>query len=511
MQSLLARRLILTLAILIGTSSFLPTIARAEAMEATESTATPAVVTEPVAIEPVVAEPVVISEPTVVSEPTVTVPEPTVAEPVVAGPVAEPVVSEPAVSEIPEIVPTVSAPAIEPAPAESVVPTNDEEQIGVEAEKDFTNIVRQTTDYTCGPAALATLILLKGGEAQELELAQLAGSTEAKGTSMLGLKRAATELGYQAKVKRWNLERLKAAELPVLIHDTKADSTAHYSVVKGFTATTVLLADTEVGNLELSLADFEKVYTGRVLTIKPMETVQDGMSLDAVANVLEANPELGAIAFDKKGNIIPVDQLDDINDQEAESIHGRGDTTTLTIQLSQLPLNLRMALAGAGFGGTAITVLATLSTGEIVGIIGAAAFGTWLINWLFDQIDVMVKKLVKKLQKVKAAERAATRPAPEDGGKCGPNGGTYMLLDAVGKVMYVGRTDDLGRREAEHAKNPDKSKLRFKVDKMTNNCDAQRGREQILWEKHNPPLNKIRPIRQDNPNLKRYMDAGRKL
>jgi RHS repeat-associated protein len=91
-----------------------------------------------------------------------------------------------------------------------------------------------------------------------------------------------------------------------------------------------------------------------------------------------------------------------------------------------------------------------------------------------------------------------------------PKGGTYALTDNDKKVQRTGRTKDLERREKEHKKSEDTKDLDFNVDKRTDNKDAQRGREQQLHEKHNPPLNKIKPIRDNNPNKKKYMDAAKK-
>ena len=91
-------------------------------------------------------------------------------------------------------------------------------------------------------------------------------------------------------------------------------------------------------------------------------------------------------------------------------------------------------------------------------------------------------------------------------------GGTYKLVDPrTGKVMRTGRTCDLARRQAEHARHADTKHLRFEVDMYTDNHAAQRGREQIIHDLYDPPMNKIRPIRRNHPNMREYLDAARKL
>ena len=93
-----------------------------------------------------------------------------------------------------------------------------------------------------------------------------------------------------------------------------------------------------------------------------------------------------------------------------------------------------------------------------------------------------------------------------------PKGGTYTLTDPkTGEVQYVGRSSDLNRRAAEHGRSGDKGNLKFNVDKRTDNYAAQRGREQILYDKHKPPMNKRQPISPNNPNRKKYMKAGQAL
>jgi hypothetical protein len=91
-------------------------------------------------------------------------------------------------------------------------------------------------------------------------------------------------------------------------------------------------------------------------------------------------------------------------------------------------------------------------------------------------------------------------------------GGTYLLKDPkTGEIVRTGRTNDLSRREAEHARDPKLKRYDFKVDKRTDSYAAQRGREQIIHDKHKPPLNKVNPISPSNKRRGAYMKAGRGL
>jgi hypothetical protein len=75
--------------------------------------------------------------------------------------------------------------------------------------------------------------------------------------------------------------------------------------------------------------------------------------------------------------------------------------------------------------------------------------------------------------------------------------------------MKTGRSKDLGRREKELGrKHPD---LEFKPDKRTDAYEEQRGREQIIHDEYDPPLDKINPISPTNPKREEYIKAGSKL
>ena len=93
-----------------------------------------------------------------------------------------------------------------------------------------------------------------------------------------------------------------------------------------------------------------------------------------------------------------------------------------------------------------------------------------------------------------------------------PNGGTYKLVDPVtGDVQRTGRSNNLRRREGEHARAESTEHLKFEVDARTDNLDAQRGREQIIHDYYNPPMNKNNPISIRNQKRDRYLKAGRQL
>jgi hypothetical protein len=87
-------------------------------------------------------------------------------------------------------------------------------------------------------------------------------------------------------------------------------------------------------------------------------------------------------------------------------------------------------------------------------------------------------------------------------------GGTYVLRDAEEQVVRSGRTKDLLRRKAEHARDPSLKDYSFEPVHRTDVYVEQRGLEQKLHELYNPQLNKIRPISETNPRLSDYIKAA---
>jgi len=77
--------------------------------------------------------------------------------------------------------------------------------------------------------------------------------------------------------------------------------------------------------------------------------------------------------------------------------------------------------------------------------------------------------------------------------------------------MRTKRSNDLARRELDHARDPNLKDLSFEVQHRTDVRAEQRGLEQMLHDQYDPPLNKINPISPRNPRLNEYMDAARRF
>ena len=81
-------------------------------------------------------------------------------------------------------------------------------------------------------------------------------------------------------------------------------------------------------------------------------------------------------------------------------------------------------------------------------------------------------------------------------------------MSCRGNVMRTGRTNDLVKRKAQHARNPEFEDLVFDPVFRTDNYNEQRGLENLLYYKYNAPLDKIRAISPKNKNRQKYLDAA---
>ena len=143
-----------------------------------------------------------------------------------------------------------------------------------------------------------------------------------------------------------------------------------------------------------------------------------------------------------------------------------------------------------------------LETGSGGGFSGG---GRWFRNWNKPAPGAKLNPVPKPAATNKSNSNAAT-PAKKT---AEPKGGVYLFKDhTTGTVERSGRTSDLQRREKEHLKNPETGGLKFEAKYKTDNYNEQRGLEQKVHDDYNPPMNKIKPIRDNNPKKPIYEKAA---
>jgi predicted double-glycine peptidase len=137
-------------------------------------------------------------------------------------------------------------------------------------------IVKQRFDYSCGAAALATLLTYYfGDETSEQDilkilLAELSNDErrrkEWRGFSLLDLKRMAQAKGYRAAGFKLTIEQLTQLAAPVLVF-VEPLGYPHFAVLRGIDRGRVFLADPARGNLRMSIARFLDEWHGIVFVL----------------------------------------------------------------------------------------------------------------------------------------------------------------------------------------------------------------------------------------------------
>lgn len=141
-------------------------------------------------------------------------------------------------------------------------------------EQKFRNIVRQAYDYSCGSAALTTVLNFylgrSLGERQVMEGLLHYGESERiverRAFSMLDMKRLVTALGYPAGGFRATIDDLMDLDHPAIVPINHAGF-KHFVVLRTIREGRVFIADPAVGNISFTLAQFEEKWDDNVLFI----------------------------------------------------------------------------------------------------------------------------------------------------------------------------------------------------------------------------------------------------
>lgn len=138
----------------------------------------------------------------------------------------------------------------------------------------FRTVVRQQYDYSCGSAAVATLLRFHYGVAVSeadvframYEVGDQARIREV-GFSMLDMKLYLESRGFQADGLRLTLDRVREIGAPMIALITH-DNYRHFVVIKGVSDGGVLVGDPTFGLQTYTRAEFQEVWNGIVLAVR---------------------------------------------------------------------------------------------------------------------------------------------------------------------------------------------------------------------------------------------------
>ncbi|MEK9710972.1 MAG: C39 family peptidase, partial [Thalassolituus sp.] len=142
------------------------------------------------------------------------------------------------------------------------------------AAKKFKNVVRQAYDYSCGSAALTTLLDYYLGrnfqERQVMEGLLRFGETERiverRGFSMLDMKRLVTALGHPSGGFKAEASDLETLDHPAIAPIEYAGF-KHFVVIRTVYDGRVYVADPSLGNISFTLHRFLEIWDDNVLFI----------------------------------------------------------------------------------------------------------------------------------------------------------------------------------------------------------------------------------------------------
>ncbi|MDR3578682.1 MAG: C39 family peptidase [Oryzomonas sp.] len=143
----------------------------------------------------------------------------------------------------------------------------------------FRRTVQQQYDFSCGSAALATLLTYhyedRVPEAEIFMAMYNAGDKDKirrEGFSLLDMKNYLQRRGYQSDGFKISLDKVRQVGVPALVlisnHGYK-----HFVVLKGVAARTVLLGDPALGARVMARKEFEESWNGLVFLVRSHKEV----------------------------------------------------------------------------------------------------------------------------------------------------------------------------------------------------------------------------------------------
>jgi len=137
----------------------------------------------------------------------------------------------------------------------------------------FQRTLRQQYDYSCGAAALATLLShhyhTPTPEQDVFQQMYASGDKDKihkEGFSLLDMQRFLATRGFRADGFKLPIEKLIAEELPAIVLITDRGFN-HFVVIKGAEDGRILIGDPSTGNRVVSMARFEEIWRNKILFV----------------------------------------------------------------------------------------------------------------------------------------------------------------------------------------------------------------------------------------------------
>lgn len=192
------------------------------------------------------------------------------------------------------------------------------------------NVVKQEFDYSCGSAALATLLNFYLGEKMSeqqviqglMEYGDSRLIEERRAFSLLDMKQFVSVLGYQAAGYTAELEDLKTLDKPCIV-PIEFYGYKHFVVYRGIYSDHMFFADPFMGNISFTVSEFQKMWYKNIVFL-----VTSG---DVTINALRLKEEdLRVVSFRSENDFWPQQGRDEIveNEQRFRGSIGRTDPSS---------------------------------------------------------------------------------------------------------------------------------------------------------------------------------------
>jgi predicted double-glycine peptidase len=179
-------------------------------------------------------------------------------------------------------------------------------------ESRFSTTLRQQHDFSCGSAAVATLLTHHYGRAVEerdVFAHMYAHGDQAKirkhGFSMLDMKNYLAAQGFQADGFELPVERLATERVPAIVLLSERGY-KHFVVVKGFMRGRVLIGDPAMGTRAISLQRFRRLWVNNILFVIYNRRDTASFNVDADWRVAPGAPLHLAIDRERWLDTLPV-------------------------------------------------------------------------------------------------------------------------------------------------------------------------------------------------------------
>tara|TARA_R110001606_G_scaffold389532_1_gene555721 strand:+ start:273 stop:971 length:699 start_codon:yes stop_codon:yes gene_type:complete len=143
----------------------------------------------------------------------------------------------------------------------------------------FKTVIKQQYDFSCGSAALATLLKFHydtDTDEQSVFKAMYDVGDQAKikklGFSLLDMKKFLQSIDLKADGFKLTLEKLRQVGVPAIAL-VETSGYKHFVVVKGIRGNEVVLGDPAMGVRVLGIPDFEKIWNGIAFLIRNKASV----------------------------------------------------------------------------------------------------------------------------------------------------------------------------------------------------------------------------------------------